>query len=560
MSGIFSRFSIRNKLIIAFAVVLCCTTGLGVFALQRLDGVNSAAAAIRDKALPATRILGELAYHTMRFRQIEATYALAPDAEAKAKEAATMHTIGELAAKALQAFEPLVAPGDGRRLADQMTQLWPAYTVLDTKFLAADPATSVDLYRGDMRTAFNKLQDAIQAEIKFNMDQAKQAGDLGSALGDSANTWIMIVLGLTAMLCLGVGISLTRGISMPIASITIAMRRLADREMSSDIPGIGRGDEIGHMAAAVLVFKENMIRADSLAGEQGELKVAAEIAQKAAMNATADAFQRKVGDLVAMLSSGATELEATARTMATMATQTNDQAAIVANAATEANSGVETVAVAAEELTTSIGEINRQVAYSSRITSRANTDAQRTDKIVRALAEGAERIGLVVGLISDIAGQTNLLALNATIEAARAGDAGKGFAVVASEVKNLATQTGKATDEISVQIAQIQSATKEAVEAIRGITETIEEVSSISNSIAAAVEEQGAATSEIARSVQQTAHSTRNVTTNIGGVSRAATESGAAAVQVLSAAGDLSRQAEQLTNETDRFIAEVRAA
>jgi methyl-accepting chemotaxis protein len=221
---------------------------------------------------------------------------------------------------------------------------------------------------------------------------------------------------------------------------------------------------------------------------------------------------------------------------------------------------VQTVAAAAEQLTASISEISRQVAQSAQRSGQAVADAQRTDVIVRALAEAAEKIGHVVGLISNIAGQTNLLALNATIEAARAGDAGKGFAVVASEVKSLANQTAKATEEIGAQIGQIQAATQEAVLAIQGITGTIEEVSAIAVSIAAAVEEQGAATGEIARNVQQTAKSARDVTTNIAGVNRAATETGLAAGQVLDAAGDLSRQAEQLTREVGGFLAEVRAA
>jgi methyl-accepting chemotaxis protein len=218
------------------------------------------------------------------------------------------------------------------------------------------------------------------------------------------------------------------------------------------------------------------------------------------------------------------------------------------------------VAAAAEELAASIGEIGRQVTQSSKITGQAVVDAQRTDAIVRALAEGAEKIGHVVGLISTIAGQTNLLALNATIEAARAGDAGKGFAVVASEVKSLANQTAKATEEIGAQIAQIQAATKEAVAAIRNITGTIEQVSAISVSIAAAIEQQDAATAEIARNVQQTAQSAQSVTATISGVSQAANDTGAAAEQVLGAASGLSTQAEQLNDEVHRFVADVRAA
>ncbi len=283
-------------------------------------------------------------------------------------------------------------------------------------------------------------------------------------------------------------------------------------------------------------------------------------AQTTQMNLTADAFEAKVGSLVSMLSSGATELQATAQSMSATATRTNQQATTVADAAEEASAGVQTVAAAAEELTTSIVEISRQVAQSAKITGKAVEDTRRTDTIVRALADGAQKIGDVVRLISGIAAQTNLLALNATIEAARAGDAGKGFAVVASEVKSLATQTAKATEEIGSQIRQIQDATGEAVQAIKDITATIEEVNLIASNIAAAVEEQGAATAEIARNVQLTAASTQEVTATIAGVSQAANDTGSAAGQVLNAASSLSHQADQLTNEVNDFVAGVRAA
>jgi methyl-accepting chemotaxis protein len=381
--------------------------------------------------------------------------------------------------------------------------------------------------------------------------EAQFSGMFWSYIGLFA-TVILVVAAAAAVIALS--------IVRPLGKLQAAMHRLAAGDKSTDIPGAGRRDEIGGMAAAVQVFKDAMIKAETLAAEQEQTKHAAAAAQKASMHQTADAFQTKVGGFVATLSSGAGELEATARSMSGTATRANGQAMTVAAAAEEASAGVRTVAAAAEELTASIGEISRQVSQSSKITGQAVADAQRTDGIVRALAEGAEKIGHVVGLITNIAGQTNLLALNATIEAARAGDAGKGFAVVASEVKNLANQTAKATEEIGAQIAQIQSATKEAVDAIRGITGTIEEVSAISISIAAAVEEQGAATAEIARNVQQTAQSTHDVTMNIGGVSQAATDTGAAATQVLTAATNLSRQAEQLTNEVDSFIASVRNA
>jgi methyl-accepting chemotaxis protein len=351
-----------------------------------------------------------------------------------------------------------------------------------------------------------------------------------------------------------------RDITVSLGSLKIAMDRLAKGDLGTQIPGTQRRDEVGGMAATVLVFKDGMAETERLRIEQEEVKRQTAAEHQAALHGMANSFESKVGHLVGMLTSASTELEATAQSMTGTANQSNRQAVAVASAAEQASTGMQTVASAAEELSASIGEIGRQVAQSSRITAKAVEDAKRTDAIVHALAEGAEKIGTVVGLITNIASQTNLLALNATIEAARAGDAGKGFAVVASEVKSLANQTGKATEEIDAQVNQIQAATREAVEAIRGISATIEEVSAISTSIASAVEEQGAATSEIARNVQQTTEAAKEVTVGITGVSQAAGEAGAAADQVLTAASDVSKRAEELSSEVNTFVAGVRAA
>jgi methyl-accepting chemotaxis protein len=353
---------------------------------------------------------------------------------------------------------------------------------------------------------------------------------------------------------------INRDITLSLGNLKSAMDRLAKGDLSTAIPGADRRDEIGGMAATVLVFKGNMTETQRLRAEQDTAKQQAAAAQKTILSRMADEFEGKIIHLVGLLSNGSAALETTARSLTASAGEGNQQAATVASAAEDASGGLQTVASASEELSASIGEISRQVAQSSEITARAVVDAKRTDTIVRALAEGAEKIGAVVGLITNIASQTNLLALNATIEAARAGDAGKGFAVVASEVKSLANQTGKATEEIGAQITQIQTATKEAVEAIRGIATRIDEVSMIASAIAAAIEEQGAATSEIARTVQQTAHAAQEVTTGINRVSHTTSETGSAASLLLGSASELSKQTEQLSSEATTFVAGVRAA
>ncbi len=307
------------------------------------------------------------------------------------------------------------------------------------------------------------------------------------------------------------------------------------------------GDEVLDLRASAILDKDGKY--------DGTLLSWSVVTKQAQM---ADRFEQSVMAVVESVSSGATEMESSARTMQTTAEETSQRATTVAAASEEATSNVQTVASAAEELSSSVEEIGRQVAQSTKIAQSAVEETSRADEKVQGLAEAAQKIGEVVNLINDIASQTNLLALNATIEAARAGEAGKGFAVVASEVKSLATQTAKATDEIASQINAIQSATTDAVTAIQGISSTIAEISEISTAIASAVEEQGAATREIAGNVQQAATGTQEVSSTIAGVTQTATETGEAANQVLEATGELAQQAEMLRKQVDEFLVEVR--
>jgi methyl-accepting chemotaxis protein len=406
------------------------------------------------------------------------------------------------------------------------------------------------------RSALNREIQALAAanarEISRLSDEADQFYRVELALMAGVALAVLAVIGAAILF-------VRRGLVRPVATLTEAMRRLTDRDMTVVIPGADRHDELGVMAAAVVAFRDGMLAADRLAAEQEGARALKE--QRAAqLDRLVRAFEAEAASLTGQLASAARELEATARSMTSTAEQASSQAGAAAGGAEETAMGVQTVASAAEQLAASIREISAQVAHSASMTERAVGDARRTDTVVGTLAEGAERIGHVVGLISTIAGQTNLLALNATIEAARAGDAGKGFAVVASEVKNPAQQTARATEEIGAQIGQIQAATQDAVRAMRGIAQTVVEVSAVATAIAAAVEEQEAATAEIARTVQRTASSTRDVTPSISGVSRAARETGAAAGAVLEAASGLSRQSSQLSDSIGAFVAEVRAA
>jgi methyl-accepting chemotaxis protein len=404
------------------------------------------------------------------------------------------------------------------------------------------------------------LADAMRKFRDLQTAEAKQSDVVFDARGAQGALHSMILSGIAIAMALAIAFLLARAIVRPVKAMTGAMGRLSQGDMSTVIPGTERKDEIGDMSKAVQIFKDSMVETERLRDEQEQQKLAAAAQRKADMARLADQFEAAVGGIVKTVASAATELRASAQSMSSTAEETNKQAQAVASASNEAATSVQTVAAAAEELTVSVDEISRQITSSNDIASKAVREAETTNNEVASLATAAQKIGDVVRLIEEIASQTNLLALNATIEAARAGEAGKGFAVVASEVKTLATQTGKATEEISSQIAAVQSATEHSVTAIQGIGETIRSISSISGSIAAAVEEQTAATREIARNVQQAAQGTSEVTENIVSVSQAANDTGAAASQVLGSAEELSQQAELLRGELSRFIEVVRAA
>ena len=426
------------------------------------------------------------------------------------------------------------------------------------------------LQRGDMeraRTAYADVREAYDAHRAVIDEAVERSNDIfaetekfAAQRSDSITTIIWVVSGLVLLVIIASGAGVIRGLVTPVSQMTGAMQILAKGNLDVEIPGVDRGDEIGAMASAMQVFKDNIVHTKRMEAEQDARDKRAADERKAVMHKLADEFQSKVGGVIQSLSAAATELQASAASMSEIAQQTSSQAATVSSSANQATGNVQTVAAAAEELSASISEIRRQVSGSAETAKRGVHQAERTNTTIQGLVAATGKISDVVELITRIASQTNLLALNATIEAARAGEAGKGFAVVASEVKNLANQTAKATEEISRYIGSIQTATKDSVEALREIAQIIGQIDTASNTINHSVEEQSNATLEISRSVQQAAASTAEVSQTITSVNEASAETGNAAGQVLEAAQRMSEESEQLNREVQTFLSEVRAS
>jgi methyl-accepting chemotaxis protein len=406
--------------------------------------------------------------------------------------------------------------------------------------------------------AINKGSGAMKSDLLADQNRLEAESD--ATIGETERLILILAAGGFVLGCVW-AFFLGKGISRPIAAMCNAMRELAAGNFDVVLPGLGRKDELGEMAGAVEEFKMQAVaKAERDAATQEAQNKASSAARRAELIRFADEFETAVGAIVSNVSASAVQLEAAAGTLTRTAETTQSLSSQVAGASEEASSNMQSVASATEELSASVDEIGRRVKESSQIAGAAVRQAEQTDGRIGKLSRAAQEIGDVVKLITAIAEQTNLLALNATIEAARAGDAGRGFAVVASEVKSLASQTARATDEISNHIMGMQGATQESVAAIKEIGGTIGKISDIANTIANAVEQQSAATQEIARSVQNVAQGTQEAAASVMQVNRGATETGSASEEVLNSARTLSSESTRLRDELDRFMANIRAA
>lgn len=569
MFGWIKNISLSSKVQLAPAGLILVLIILGIYFLNALRSNQAMADGLLSGPVRQSELANELTTTAWiahaklcRFVATAATEKDAKKIATFAKEAASAASKISDALKAVVGADGVQNSEVGSKLATAVAAYLKQSRNAVEAIQMGDGATDSALtFIKGAESNFTDIEKLVDGLIATDADRKNSDIENAGARFKQQQTTLIGVLLIVAFVGVIVSFLIGRSISRPVVTMSKAMRELAVGNFETQLPGLDRKDEVGQMARAVEDFKLQAIaKADRETAEREEKSHELAAARRDELWGLAERFEAAVGTIIENVGSASDELENAATILTKNSEATLQLSSVVAAASGETSHNVQSVASATEEMTNSVVEIGRQVAASSRISQEAVDQAERTDARIAELSRSATRIGDVTKLIATIADQTNLLALNATIEAARAGEAGRGFAVVAQEVKALATQTARATSEISTQIGEVQEATQDSVLAIKEISGTIRRISEIAAAIAAAIEQQGAATQEIARNVQQAAHGTSEVATNIADVNRGAGDIGSASSQVLSSAQFLSSENKRLQAEVGKFLATVRAA